>query len=591
MMPPIASFPRAFGLSLRLLAAPLVIAPFTALAQDVERPQPEAATGIAAAERVTAREEMVVAAHPLAARAGADILAAGGSAVDAAIATQLVLNLVEPQSSGIGGGVFLIHRDGETGRMIAYDGRETAPAAADPALFLDDNGEPLAFMDAVIGGRSVGTPGLVRLLAHVHDQHGQLPWGDLFAPAIALAEEGFEVGERLAALVSDNETLQRHEPTRDYFFPGGQAIQAGDILRNEAFAQTLRMIAEEGPEAFYRGALAEEIVATVQGFEANPGLLSEEDLRGYQVVEREPTCAPFRAYRVCGMGPPSSGALTIGQILGLLEHFDLASLDPIGPHASHLFAEASKLAYADRGLYMADADFVRVPEKGLLDATYLTARAQLIDRAQAAEDVSAGNPPWRDAALQAPNESTEVPATSHISIVDANGDIVSMTTTIESGFGSRLMVGGLLLNNELTDFSFRPAVDNLPVANRVEPGKRPRSSMAPTIVLDAQDQPVLVVGSPGGARIIPYVARTILGVLVWDMDVQAAVDLPHVTNLNGPTDVEAGTPAADLATALEERGHSVRVLDLNSGIHAIAITPEGLAAGVDRRREGAAFGR
>ncbi|HSP26888.1 MAG TPA: gamma-glutamyltransferase family protein, partial [Saliniramus sp.] len=411
MMPPIASFPCAFGVSLSLLAAPLLLAPSSALAQDVERPQPEAATGVTAVELVTTREEMVVAAHPLATRTGADILAAGGSAIDAAIATQLVLNLVEPQSSGIGGGAFLIFRDGETGRMIAYDGRETAPAAADPALFLDDNGEPLGFMDAVIGGRSVGTPGLVRLLAHVHEQHGQLPWADLFAPAIALAEQGFEVGERLAALVADNETLQRHEPTRDYFFPGGEPIRAGDILRNEAFAQTLRMIAEQGPQAFYEGALADEIVATAQGFSDNPGLLSEEDLSGYEVVEREPTCAPFRAYRVCGMGPPSSGALTIGQILGLLEHFDLESLDPLGPHASHLFAEASKLAYADRGLYMADADFVRVPEEGLLDASYLTARAQLIDRAQAADDVSAGNPPWRDAMLYAPDESNEVPAT------------------------------------------------------------------------------------------------------------------------------------------------------------------------------------
>jgi gamma-glutamyltranspeptidase / glutathione hydrolase len=582
---PVTGLRRAFAVSL------LLVAPLPVLAQDVERPQPEAATGIAAVERVVAREETVVAAHPLAARAGADILVAGGSAVDAAIATQLVLNLVEPQSSGIGGGAFLLHRDGETGRMIAYDGRETAPAAADPALFLDDNGEPLSFMDAVIGGRSVGTPGLVRLLAHAHDRHGRLPWADLFGPAIALAEEGFEVGERLAALVADNETLQRHEPTREYFFPGGEAVRAGDRLRNEAFAETLRMIADEGPEAFYQGALAEEIVATVQGFTDNPGLLSEDDLRSYNVVEREPVCAFFRVYRVCGMGPPSSGALTIGQILGLLGHFDLESLDPRGPHASHLFAEASKLAFADRGLYIADADFVRVPEKGLLDPTYLTARAQLIDRAQAATDVSAGNPPWRDASLLAPDESTEVPATSHISIVDASGNIVAMTTTIESGFGSRLMVRGFLLNNELTDFSFRPEVGGLPVANRVEAGKRPRSSMAPTIVVDAQDQPILVVGSPGGARIIPYVARTILGVLVWDMDVQAAVNMPHVTSLGGPTDLEAGTPAADLAPSLEERGHSVRVLDLNSGIHAIAFTPEGLAAGVDRRREGAAFGR
>ncbi len=567
-----------------------------AFAQDASRPQPEPATGPSIARDavapVVAESEMVVAAHPLAARAGADALAAGGSAVDAAIATQLVLNLVEPQSSGIGGGAFLLHREGGSGGIVAYDGRETAPAAARPDLFLDERGEPLAFMDAVVGGRSVGTPGLVRLLAHVHEKHGRLPWADLFAPAIRLAEEGFPVGERLAALVAGDERLRRQEEARDYFFPGGEPIRAGDRLVNPAFAETLRAIAEGGPDAFYRGEIAADIVAAVRGFSGNPGLLTEADLASYEVVEREPVCAWFRVYQVCGMGAPSSGALTVGQILGLLDHFDLESLDPLGVDATHLFAEASRLAFADRALYIADPDFVRVPGPGaLLDDAYLTFRAQLIDRARAAEKVSAGNPPWRDTMRLAPDESLELPSTSHISIVDRDGNIVSMTTTIQSGFGSRLVVRGFLLNNELTDFSFRPEADGLPVANRVEPGKRPRSSMAPTIVLDEADAPVLVVGSPGGARIIPYVARTILGVLVWGMDVQDAVNMPHVTNLGGGTDLEAGTGAADLASALEERGHRVAVRDLNSGIHAIAVAPPGFVAGIDPRREGAAFGR
>ncbi|MFD2237209.1 gamma-glutamyltransferase [Aureimonas populi] len=568
--------------------AAISLATSVALAQEIERPAPEAATGFAERQAVSSVKDMVVAAHPLAAEAGARMLAAGGTAIDAMIATQLVLNLVEPQSSGIGGGAFLLYRDARTGRMTAYDGRETAPAAAMPDLFLDDLGQPLSFMDAVVGGRSVGTPGTLRLMELTHRLHGRLAWAELFEPAIRLAEEGFEVGERLAGLVAGDEALTRQEAARDYFHPEGRPIEAGDTLRNPEFAATLRAIAERGAEAFYQGEIAEDIVQAVQGFTDNPGTLALEDLAHYRVVPREPVCAPFRVYEVCGMGPPSSGGLTVGQILGLLDHFDLEALEPLSPAATHLFVEASRLAYADRALYIADSDFVRVPAKGLLDPGYTTARAQRIDRAQAAEAVSAGNPPWREAGLRAPDRSLEIPSTSHVSIMDGEGNVVSLTTTIEAGFGSRLMVRGFLLNNELTDFSFVPEEGGLMVANRVEGGKRPRSSMAPTIVLDAGGEPVLVVGSPGGARIIPYVARTILGVLVWGLDPQEAVSLPHVATLGGPVDLEEGLAPEGLAQALEALGHEVRMMELNSGLHAISLERGRLSAGVDPRREGAA---
>ncbi|WP_210270089.1 gamma-glutamyltransferase [Aureimonas mangrovi] len=566
----------------------MVLMTSVAQAQDAVRPAPEAATGFTEREEVTSETDMVVAAHPLAAEAGARMLREGGSAIDAMIATQLVLGLVEPQSSGIGGGAFLIHRDAASGRMIAYDGRETAPNAVGPDLFLDDSGQPLAFLDAVVGGRSVGTPGTVRLLELTHRLHGKLPWAQLFQPAIELAEDGFPVGERLAALVEGERETMRQDAIRDYFLPGGQPIAAGDTLTNPDYAATLRTIAEDGASSFYEGEIAGDIVAAVQGFEANPGLLEESDLADYRVLVREPVCAPFRAYEVCGMGPPSSGALTVGQILALLDHFDLESLDPLSAQATHFFAEASRLAYADRGLYMADPAFASVPTRGLLDPSYLTARAQLIDRSRAAEAVSAGNPPWREAAQRAPDRSLEIPSTSHVSIVDGEGNAVSLTTTIEAGFGSRLMVRGFLLNNELTDFSFVAEEDGATVANRVEGGKRPRSSMAPTIVLDASGEPVLVVGSPGGARIIPYVARTILGVLLWEMSPQDAVSMPHVTTLGGPLDLEEGRAPAGLADALTAMGHEVREMELNSGIHAIALEGGRLRAGVDPRREGAA---
>lgn len=580
----------------------LMAAPALAQSSDLARPAPENASGFAPRGLATAQKHMVVAAHPLAAAAGDEILAEGGSAVDAMIATQLVLNLVEPQSSGIGGGGFLLHYDAAAKILTSFDARETAPSAATPDLFRGPDGKPLPFIEAVIGGRSVGAPGIVRLLETTHQRYGKLPWPRLFARAIQLAEDGFIVSPRLAgAIADDRQRLTRHDATRGYFLkPDGAALQAGERLRNPAFAATLRQIAEGGAAAFYEGDIAKDIVAAVQGASGNPGLLTLADLATYQVVERAPTCAIYRRFEVCGMGPPSSGALTIGQILGLLEPFDLSALPPAGTQATHLFAEASKLAYADRALYIADPGFAKQPLGGLLDPGYLSARTSLIDGARAMPKGEAGTPPWRegqrDPRAYAPDRSAEVPATSHLSIIDSDGNIVALTTSIEAGFGSRLMTRGFLLNNQLTDFSFVALEDGKWVANRVEPGKRPRSSMSPTIVFGAADpegrrEPLYALGSAGGARIIAHVAWSLIGLIDWNLDLQSALALPHVANLNGPTELEAATPIVALAPALTALGQTVQVREINSGLHALGFAGGRLQGAADPRREGLALGR
>ena len=578
-----------------LAAVPLLLGT-PAFGQDtppIDR-TPEDTIATVARAAVEADRFMVAAAHPLAVEAGYEVLRDGGSAADAAIAVQLVLTLVEPQSSGLGGGAFTLYHDAATGDLVAYDGRETAPLAADGTLFLDDQGDAMGFWDAVVGGRSVGTPGTPRLLEALHADHGRLDWDRLFEPAIALAEDGFTVGPRLAGMLAGprGERLSGSETAAPYFFPGGTPLQTGDILRNPALAETLRLLAAEGVDPVYSGPLAADIVETVRTHPTNPGLLSAADLRAYTVIRREPVCLPYRAYRVCGMGPPSSGGLTIGQMLGLLAHFDLPSLGPGSADAWHLFAEAGKLAFADRNRYMADADFVSVPAAGLLDPAYLTLRAQAITLdAALPTPADPGNPPWREATVWASDNTEDRPGTSHIAIIDADGNALSMTTTIETAFGSTLMTGGFLLNNQLTDFSFRPDIDGRPVANRVEPGKRPRSSMAPTIVFDADGAVRLVIGSPGGSRIIPYVARVLVAVLDWGHDVQTAINQPNIANRNGATDVEAGTGAEALAPALAARGHEVTVRDLNSGLHGIEVLPGGrLLGGADPRREGSVRG-
>ena len=560
---------------------------------------PEAASGWSAKPGWTSRRFMVVAAHPLAVRAGHEILGLGGSAVDAAIAVQMVLTLVEPQSSGIGGGAFLLHGDGHV--VQAWDGRETAPHSATQSLFLRPDGTPLAFGEAMAGGRSVGTPGVLRMLEQVHREHGKLPWARLFVPAIRLAEEGFAVSPRLAALLRQQTTLREDSDASAYFFSkDGVPRPAGYLLKNPALARSLRRIAAEGAQAFYRGDIAAAIAAKVAHHAHNPGLLRESDLSNYRAIQRDPVCGNYRRWRVCGMPPPSSGGIAVLQILGMLEGTDMARLVPVAgepsPQAVHLFAEVGRLAFADRARYVADTDFVPLPGgsvHALLDKGYLARRAALI------ADTSLGRAP-AGLPLGAPlaaghDRSLGASSTSHISVVDGQGKAVAMTTSIERAFGAGLMVHGFLLNNQLTDFSFLPADGKGPIANRVEPGKRPRSAMAPTLVFERDTGAlVLVIGSPGGPAIINYVAKTLVGVLDWGLNVQQAIDLPNFGSRNGPTELEAGRFTPALVDALRARGHDIMVSPQTSGLHGIErISPGGghqWFAGADPRREGLAMG-
>ena len=588
-----------------LFGLALLIAQGAAAQQAVDALQPEAPTqGVVtilpgelkftfelktAGKPAEASNWMLAAANPWAVQAGADVLGRGGSAADALVTVQAMLGLVEPQSSGLGGGAFLVYYDAASGVLTTLDGRETAPLAATPTLFHDENGEPLSFFDAVVGGRSVGTPGTTALMQAAHDRWGKLPWQELLQPAIDLAEAGFEVSPRLAGLVAEDvERLGRFEATADYFLPEGVPVEVRAILKNPAYAETLRLLAAGGGDAFYSGEIAQDIVATVRSAPGNPGVLSALDMSIYSVKERPPVCAPYRAHDVCGMGPPSSGALTVGQILGMLERYDL-SAGPDDVTVRRLIGDASRLAFADRDRYMADSDFVPVPVKGLVDPAYLAERAALLSGDRALEDVAPGEPAFDHALIWADDESLELPSTSHFVIVDAAGNVASMTTTIENGFGSRLMVRGFLLNNELTDFSFRSHKDGVPIANRVAPGKRPRSSMAPTIVMK-DGAPVLAIGSPGGSRIIGYVAQSIIAHLDWGMDVQQAVSVPHAVNRFGTYDLEEGTSAEALTAPLTDLGFEVGARPLTSGLHAISVG-DMLRGGADPRREGIALGR
>lgn len=554
-----------------------------------EAADPEAATGITEKKLVRRDQFMVAAANPYAVRAGYDVLKKGGNAVDAAIAVQVVLNLVEPQSSGIGGGGFMLYWDKGNKKLTTFDGRETAPQAADEYLFYGDDGEPMNFFEAYVGGLSVGTPGILRLMEKAHGAYGALPWADLFTSAIYLAENGFVVSDRLYQLLVDAGSLGS-EAANDYFFPNGEPVPQGTLLKNPQLAAVFRTVAANGADSFYTGELARQIVAAVHNAD-NPGLLELTDLASYEAVERAPVCADYRGYQVCGMGPPTSGGLTIGQILTLVKLngvTDVNETEALNLDAVHVLTQASKLAFADRGLYMADSDFVDVPVEGLLDETYLGERAALITDT----DMGSAEPGEIPTAVAYRNgETLEQPCTSHFSIVDADGNAVSMTTSIEMGFGSNQMTNGFLLNNQLTDFSFSPTTgDNELVANRVQPGKRPRSSMSPTMVFDENGELSMVIGSPGGSRIIGFVAQTIVGVIDWSLDMQAAIAMPHVVNRNGGTDLEANTVAEDLADGLEAKGHSVAIRDLNSGLHGIFVNNGALEGGADPRREGIALG-
>jgi gamma-glutamyltranspeptidase/glutathione hydrolase len=558
--------------------------------------QPEAASGTTDKPGWSTRRFAVAAANPLATDAGYQVLKAGGSAIDATIAVQMVLGLVEPQSSGIGGGAFLLHWDGRV--VEAFDGRETAPAAADEKLFLKPDGTPMAFYDAVVGGRSVGVPGTLRMLELAHRQHGKLRWSQLFEPAITLAEQGFRVSPRLHALLKSEQHLKNDAAAARYFYqPDGEPLPVGTLLRNLPYAQVLRDVAAIGPDAFYSGSTARDVVAKVHGHPTNPGTLSEADLAGYRAKQRPALCSDWKRYRLCGFPPPSSGHIAIAQILGILEQAPavaqpLAGGSP-GVDFLHVYTEAARLAFADRALYVADPDFVAPPAgswANLLDPAYLKERAALIG-AQSMRVAKPGTPRGAAVSLAAQADQPES-GTSHISIVDADGRAVAMTTTIEDQFGARQMVRGFLLNNELTDFSFAPSdAQGRPIANRVEPGKRPRSSMSPTLVFDrASGQLLMSLGSPGGALIIHYTAKTLLGTLAWGLDAQRAVALPNFGSTNGPTLLEIGRFPSATVDALSARGHEVRELPMTSGLQAIERTTTGWFGGADPRREGIVMG-
>ncbi|VVP36202.1 Glutathione hydrolase proenzyme [Pseudomonas fluorescens] len=571
---------------------------------------PESASGFRTDLKTQHAEKyMAAAANPLAAEAGREMLRRGGSAIDAAIAMQAVLTLVEPQSSGIGGGALIVLWDGKTVRT--YDGRETAPAGASEKLFLQANGQPMGFTQAQIGGRSVGTPGVLRALELAHQKHGRLPWAQLFEPAIQLAEQGFAISPRLHRLIAADPSMPRSPEMMAYFRNAdGSPKAAGTNLKNPALAAVLKRIAHEGPDALYKGPVAEEIATKVQGH-ANPGSLSVSDLANYQAKERAPLCTDYKRWQVCGMPPPSSGGIAVAQILGTLQALEtrdkrlaLAPLKPVkttapagiepDPQAVHLISEAERLAYADRAQYLADADFVPVPVKGLVDPAYLASRAALIGE-RSMGTAKPGTPPGIRVAY-APDRSPLRISTSQVVAVDDAGGAVSMTTTIESAFGSHIMVQGFMLNNEMTDFSFIPEENGQKVANRVEPGKRPRSSMAPTLIFDRQSGEFLAtVGSPGGSQIIEYVAKSTIGLLDWNLDAQAAINLPNFGSRNGPTELEQGQFSPTLIQALKDKGHSVSEIDMTSGTQAIVRVKDAqgkasLTGGADPRREGQALG-
>jgi gamma-glutamyltranspeptidase/glutathione hydrolase len=543
------------------------------------------------ADSVAARH-LIVAAEPDASETGRLMLREGGSAVDAAIAAQMVLTLVEPQSSGIGGGSYLVVSDGD--RLYAYDGRETAPASAHPRMFLDGQGRPRRSSDVIPGGLSVGVPGNIAVLAMAHEAHGRLPWARLFEPAIRLAEQGYVVQPRLARALQEGAAEYGSMPgMRSLFFnPDGTPVRAGQTWRNPALAATLREIAESGPDTFYRGRIADEIVRAVATAPRNPAIMTRDDIAAYQAKPREPLCGVYRLHRICSVPPSTSGGVTVLQILALLERFPSAQLGPTTLSAVHLVSEASRLAYADRERWLGDPDFVSVPLRGLLDRGYLEMRSRLISPQRSMGIASAGTPPVRQGALidYAPQTPPVEMGTSHLSVVDERGQIVSMTTTIEGAFGAQIAAGGFLLNNELTDFAFEPVVDGRPVANAPGPRKRPLSSQAPVIVFRPDGQFMASLGSPGGRFIIAYVAQALVNLIDGQLSMPGVAAAPRHANLNSPTMIESGTRLEELAPMLSRMGHEVRFSNFDSGVNGIRKVANGYEGGADPRREGVALG-
>ena len=603
---------RVFSISRRqlsVIAAALALAACNSSVNE-QPPPPELGSGYRTDLTTQhAERHMAAAANPLAAEAGREMLRMGGSAIDAAIAMQAVLTLVEPQSSGIGGGAFIMLWDGQT--VHAYDGRETAPAGATERLFLKADGTPMAFTEAQIGGRSVGTPGVLRALEMAHKKTGHLQWATLFEPAIRLAEQGFAISPRLHSLIAADRSIPQSPDMAAYFLNAdGTPKATGTVLKNPALANVFKRIAKEGPDALYRGPIAAEIARKVQGHR-NAGSLSLADLKNYTAKERTPLCTDYQQWKVCGMPPPSSGGVAIAQILGTLQALQarnpglsigamrpLKSSSPAGleptPEAVHLLAEAGRLAFADRALYLADTDFVAVPVAGLVAPDYLAKRAALIG--ERSMGIAKPGVPAGIQVAYAPDRSPLRISTSQVVAVDDQGGAVSMTTTVEAAFGSHVMVQGFLLNNQMTDFSFVPEENGQPVANRVEPGKRPRSAMAPTLVFDRKSGELLAtVGSPGGSQIIEYVSKSLVAMLDWKLDPQAAISLPNFGSRNGATELEAGLFSPTLKQALKDKGHALSEIDMTSGIQAIVRTRDAqgkvsLSGGADPRREGEALG-
>lgn len=554
--------------------------------------EPEAGSGRTEKALAVSKKYLISTANPLASEAGREMLRAGGSATDAAIAAQLVLGLVEPQSSGLGGGAFFLHWEEDKKELLTYDGRETAPAAAKPDRFLE-GGKPMQFDRAVRSGLSVGTPGLPRLLEHVHKRHGKLPWAKLFEPAIELARDGFEISTRLYFMLRWFGTEALSSAAHRYFFDSnGSPLPIGYRLTNPAYAATLEALARGGADAFYSGPIADAIVKAVQEAPNAAGDLTLADLAGYKVVERAPLCVDYRARRICGMAPPSSGGMAVAQSLKMLERFNLGRTPPDAMRvpAMHLIVEAERLAYADRERYLADPDFVPVPA-GLLDPAYLASRSALIDPAKAMPLAEPGAPPGIAKHTFGIDATVERAGTSHLSVVDADGNAVAFTTTIEGPFGSGVMAAGFLLNNELTDFSFAPTdAEGNPIPNSVEGGKRPRSSMSPTVVLDENGRFFAALGSPGGSRIILFVMKTLIGLIDWQLDAKAAVDLPNFGSTGRAVELEYGWSTIWRALMLKSYGHAISPDLMNSGLHVVARRAEWLEGAADPRREGVALG-
>lgn len=590
----VATLTIAIRISVRFITFALIYwvivsASFSVLSQSKrEDREPEAATGSQQKSAFKAKEFMVVAANPYASWAGNNVLVNGGSAIDAAVAVQAMLTLVEPQSSGIGGGGFILYWDNKAKKLHTFDGRETAPAEVEMDLFMQD-GKPIKWIDAVVGGRSVGVPGILKALDLAHKEFGNLTWSELFTDSINLSKNGFIVSNRLAQLLQKriHPGLNQFRPSSVYFYPKGQPLKEGMLRKNRALAKTLANIAQQGADSFYQGPLAERIAQAAQTSIINPGYLTKQDMENYKAVKRSPVCGGYKSHQVCGMAPPSSGGINVLQILRTLESFNIDQYSVDSVMANHLFTQASRLTYADRELYIADSDFSHLPFSAMISKGYLNERSKKIKLTGDMGKVLAGKPfPMK---VISKGEAFELPNTSHFTIVDKAGNALSMTTSIEFAFGSGVFVEGFLLNNQLTDFSFNPQNYNGFVLNRVEGNKRPRSAMSPTMVFK-DGELVLALGSPGGSRIVSYVAQTILGVLDWGLDIQQAINLPKITNRNDYTALEKGTSIEKLKPQLEKMGHKVQIRDLNSGLHGIQITEQGLIGGADPRREGVAVG-